>query len=314
MVLQKGPSTCVFGTSLPGDVISVSFNSSPRGTNASDASGAFRVCFSTAADATTSSSLLVTSSGGGGVQLNDVAVGSVFFLLGEGNAMLSAAGAFDAANLTASADALGATLRVAQLGCAFKSCGAPLPWARASGAVVGGGGAWGAFSALGFTFARALLAYTAASPLPVGVVVAAAGGSPLQAWAGPATLAACAPAPAFPRFAASDLFRALVAPLAGVASAGVLVALGESNANMAVSDANTAWVSCALPAFAAELRATLPAAGAFLGVVALPNLAAQFWTDAVPLMRVAQGALAGPTTAVVSAGDTGDLTSPFTWQ
>ena len=317
MVLQRGASTAVFGTSSAGDVVSVSLNGGAKASGTADASGRWTVRVAVPGAASSlANTVAVTSTAGGAATLTDVAFGDVFVVLGEGNALMTAASVLDAATLIAQADALAPTLRLFQSGCAFRGCPPPLAWTRSSAAVVGAGN-WSTFSALGFGFAAALAGYVpaAAAGVPVGIVVAGAGGSPLEAWAGPATLAACPSPPAAPHFAPGDLFAALVAPAAQLSLAGVLLWQGETNANLAVSDANTEWWTCALPAFAAELRAStgLGAAG-FLGVVQLPPLGAQFWTDAVPLMRAAQQALAGPATAVVMSGDLPDLLSPFTWR
>jgi len=317
MVLQRGAATAVFGTSAPGDVVSVSLNGGAKTSGTADVKGRWTVVVAPGAAGSVSNTVAVTSTGGGAATLSDVAFGDVFVVLGEGNALMGASAAFDAAALVAQADALAPTLRLFQAGCAFASCPPALPWTRSSAAVVGAGN-WTTFSALGFSFAAALAGLVpAASAVPVGVVVAGAGGSPLEAWAGPATLAACPNPPPAPRFATGALFDALVRPAAQLSLAGVLLWQGETNANLAVSDANTAWWACAMPAFAAELRSStgLGASG-FLGVVQLPPVGAQFWTDAVPMMRASQQALASasPPTAVVMSGDLGDLLSPFTWQ
>ena len=222
----------------------------------------------------------------------------------------------DASELIAQADTLAPTLRLFQLGCSFKSCPPSLSWSRSSSLIVGDNN-WTTFSALGFSFAAALAGYMPpALSAPIGIIVAGAGGSPLEAWVGPATLAACPNPPAAPRFAPSDLFLSLLTPLFPLSVSGALLWQGESNANMAVTDANTAWWSCALPAFVQELRSSVTSLGTsgFLGLVQLPPLGSQYWTDAVPLMRLTQQSLAGPSTAVVMSSDLPDLLSPFTWQ
>ena len=316
MVLQRGASTAVFGTAAPGDTVSVSLNGGANVSATADAGGNWIVRVAPGAAGSASNTLTAFSAAAGAsLALTDVAFGDVFALLGEGNALMTVASVTDAAALIAQADALGPTVRLFQAGCAFASCPPALAWTRSSAAVVGAGN-WTTFSALGFSFAAALAALApAAAAAPIGIVVAGAGGSPLEAWAGPATLAACPNPPTAPRFAPGDLFGALVAPAAQLSLAGTLLWQGESNANMAVSDKNTAWWTCALPAFVAELRsATALGAAGFLGVVQLPPLGAQYWTDAVPMMRGVQQGLAGPRTAVVMSGDLADLTSPFTWQ
>ena len=318
MVLQRGAATAVFGTSAPGDVVSVSLNGGAKTSGTADAGGRWLVRVAPgSAGSVANNTVAVTSTAGGAATLSDVAFGDVFAVLGEGNALMTVASVLDAEALVAQADALAPTLRLFQAGCAFKSCPPALPWTRSSAAVVGAGN-WSTFSALGFSFAAALAGLVpAGSAVPVGILVAGAGGSPLEAWAGPATLAACPSPPPAPHFAPGALFDALVAPAAQLSLAGVLLWQGETNANMAVSDANTAWWTCALPAFAAELRsATGLGAAGFLGLVQLPPMGAQYWTDAVPMMRAAQQALASssPPTAVVMSGDLGDLLSPFTWQ
>jgi len=315
MVLQRGTSVAIFGKSSPNDIVSISINGGTNYTGTTNSAGDWTVKVSPGASGSISNTLSVSSTSGGSASFTDVAFGDVFLVIGEGNVLMTVSSVEDAKDLIAKSDALAPTLRLAQLGCSFKSCPPTLAWTRSSSAVVGEGN-WSTYSAVGFSFAAALTSYMPpASTAPIGLIVAAAGGSPLEAWAGPETLAACPNSPAAPRFATGDLFSALLSPLAQLSVSGALLWQGESNANMAVTDANTAWWSCALPAFVKELRSvtTLGSSG-FLGLVQLPPLGAQYWTDAVPLMRLTQQSLADSTTAVIMSSDLPDLLSPFTWQ
>ena len=315
MVLQRGESIAVFGTSVTSDVVSVSLNGGANITGTTDSSGNWIVKVSPGSVGSVSNTMTISSTSGGSASFTDVAFGDVFLVLGEGNALMTVSSVEDATELIAQSDTLAPTLRLAQLGCSFKSCPPTLSWTRSSSSVVGAGN-WSTFSALGFSFAAALTGFMPpASAAPIGIIVAGAGGSPLEAWAGPSTLSACPNPPAAPRFAPGDLFSSLLTPLSKLSVAGALLWQGESNANMAVTDANTAWWTCALPAFVKELRSvTALGTSGFLGLVQLPPLGAQYWTDAVPLMRLTQQSLADATTAVVMSADFPDLLSPYTWQ
>jgi hypothetical protein len=195
---------------------------------------------------------------------------------------------------------------------------AGLPWTPSSSAVVGAG-TWTTYSAVGYLLAKALIDSTGgpsgASVVPVGIIVAAAGGSPLQAWAGPSTFSACPAAPPSTHYGNQTLFTSVLAPMGQgpLSVSGFVWWGGETNTAMAQPDTTTAWYACALPAFLAEVRATLAQPSLFVGLVQLPPVAAQFWTDAVPLFRETQRVQASATTAVVSAIDTGDILSPFTY-
>jgi len=345
-VLQHGGPLPIFGTSTAGDVVSVTLNGGKfSGTTGTD--GVFRVMIPSQPASSVATTLTISSTGSPTpVVLSDILLGDVFIVAGEGNVLMTVSSIFNASTVVAGADAYAPMLRLFQAAApapdAAPSAAAPsssrlghshgshkkaalkgiapggttaaLPWSPSSSALVGAGN-WTTFSAVGYLLGKHILDSLATSAVPVGILVVAAGGSPLQAWAGPQTWAACPNAPLAPRFSNSSLFNALIAPLVAgpLAVAGVVLWQGETNSAMAVPDRTDVWFACALPAFVAEIRSALASPSLFVGIVQLPPVAAQFWTDAVPNMREVQRQMNAGNTAVVAAVDTGDILAEFTY-
>jgi len=88
MVLQRGNSTAIFGTSSPSDVINVSLNGgSSNFSGITDSNGHWIIHVSTGNVGSISNKVTVSSTSGSSVTLTDVAFGDVFVVLGEGNAV-----------------------------------------------------------------------------------------------------------------------------------------------------------------------------------------------------------------------------------
>jgi hypothetical protein len=350
-VIQADAPAPVFGTSSAGDVVTVTLNGN-KYTGAADANGAWTVVLPSTPASTSAVTLSITSAQGASATLTDVLFGDVYVIAGEGNVLMTASSIWNASSVIASADAY-ASIRLFQAAAPApdvkKRAQAPtrirhgnhyhdasprhlaqntpsssshlptatgsagLPWTPSSSAVVGAGN-WTTFSAVSYLFGKYLVD-ALSSTRPVGLIVAAAGGSPFQAWVGPQTAASCPGAPAAPHYSNSSLFTALLAPMAQgpLSLSGVLLWQGETNTAMAVPDSTEPWYACALPSFLGELRGALKNPSLFVGVVQLPPVAAQFWTDAVPLFRTIQASVNTPPTAVVSAIDTGDQDADFTY-
>jgi sialate O-acetylesterase len=185
------------------------------------------------------------------------------------------------------------------------------PWTPVNSTTIGSTSvAFGVFSAACWLTGRDLFNGLGRAT-PLGLVASSVSGTPIQAWAPAAALAACAQPPNDPyKTQASALWNGMVAPW----SVGPFSFLGaiwwQGEANAAVNQ--TAYYACQLPALISSWRDHLP--GLWFGVVqlqAFSKYAAHNDTYDVPWLRDAQAAaLALPNVSLATAIDLGDPTQP----
>lgn len=146
-------------------------------------------------------------------------------------------------------------------------------------------------SAVAYYFAAALQEKL---NVPVGVVVRAVGGSPIQAWMSLESLQSVPPyagaMPAVHRLGASALYNGMIAPLGPMTLRGVIWYQGESN-----TDATATHYALLLEALIHDWRRTFRTAELPFGVVQLPGMrepAAEPGVSTVALVREAQADVA----------------------
>jgi sialate O-acetylesterase len=298
----------------------------------------------------------VSVAGAGTVQLSDILMGEVWLASGQSNMAFATQQAFNSSAECAAAAAwpLLRVMTVAQLTsnvslADFGPGGVRQPWAVASPASICGGGDFDYFTAVGFFFARALLA--ARPGVPVGVIASTVPGTSIELWSSAEAMAECnategagerarvllpprergrASLPGWEGAAAaalgadSDLYNAMISPLLGVPIAGAIYWQGESNVGMAS-------YACRFPALITDWRRKWAAAAAPSFQPAFPFLFVQlspYYVNTpacldggngvadpgdLPAMRVTQVAstAALPNMGMASAVDIGDAASPF---
>ena len=182
MVVEADAPNALWGTDAPGALVSVSaFGATFNAT--ADASGAFSLTLPAQPVSLSPQTIEVRSSapGSAAVTLTDVLVGHTFVCSGQSNAEIAVGQTFQWRAETASADALGATLRLFQVAMLPEYCStaapqtnltANLPWARASSLVVPG------MSAMCYYFGAELVAKHPG--VPIGLLASSWGGTAIQ--------------------------------------------------------------------------------------------------------------------------------------
>ncbi len=262
----------------------------------------------------------LTLRGASEVRVSDVWFGEVWLCAGESNMEMplaprseAYAGVDDAAAVIAAADE--PSLRIFDVDDSFS----PAPRERCQGRwSVSSAAAAPAFPATAYFFGRELQREL---HVPVGIVVAAVGGSRIEAWVGASGLRA------FPGFAPylermdkavrepkspesqmafsqdwpSALCNGMIAPLVGSRFAGAVWYQGESNRGQAQQYREL------LPALITDWRARLGAPALPFLIVQLAPFRARTQPEGLPLVREAQaGALTLPATSLVVTLDLGE--------
>jgi len=251
-VLQRGKPIPVWGKASPGERVQVSFHGETAAATA-DGTGRWRVELGPLAASSESAQMAVA--GQNTVTVQDVLVGEVWLCAGQSNMFFTVRAA---QNFTREkADAHYATIRefapngvaektkTGEFDVLIRNNVASQPhdtmdgsWEACSPATVG------RFTAVGYFFAREL--QRRLGPVPIGIVKATLGGSPIEAWLSAEALASD---PAFAvvaqrwekirqkrlgvneiREQPSGLYNGLIYPIEPYALAGVLWYQGESNA------------------------------------------------------------------------------------
>ena len=209
MVLQRGMPVPLWGTGDSGEEITVTLQSQSRSVVVGG-NGKWKVRLDPLA---AGGPFTLAIRGKNGLVIGDVLVGEVWLCGGQSN--MDYPMGFFANN----AD----TARVADIpGLRFLNLREGRPWAACTPVRAEG------FSAAGFYFGRELHRRLG---VPVGIIESAVGGSPLEAWMDPASVAAD-PSLAGDT-AAGALFRSCISPLVPFAMRGTAFYQGESNVGMA---------------------------------------------------------------------------------
>lgn len=240
MVIQCDVATPVWGHADPGEKVVVAFASQEKETTA-DASGKWRVKLDPLAPGTRS---VLTIQAKNRLMIRDVLVGEVWLAAGQSNMQLQVNEAAQAKETAAAADWPQIRMfTVARRAADSAAMDCEGEWIVCSPQSVG------KFSAVGFYFAREL---HAARSVPVGVINASWGATPIEAWTSPSAMEGR------PEFAAiysswsdpdrrpqegdakplrmsknypGNLFNGMIAPLIPYALRGAIWYQGENNAN-----------------------------------------------------------------------------------
>lgn len=229
-VLQAGHAVPVWGSAGAGEKVSVLFAGENLSTTA-DSSGKWRVDLSPM-DPSSEPRVLTVESGGETRSFSDIVVGEVWLCAGQSNMELRLWGAPSVdrhAGRETDGYFDGMTVdepEVRALSVGKDWSAEPLPALRKAAA-------WRRFepgncrdlSAVAFHYALAL---RRSLKVPVGVIVTAWGGTPIQSWT-PGLGCACPPRDARPHRQSGVLWNAMVAPLAPYAVRGVIWYQGEDN-------------------------------------------------------------------------------------
>lgn len=176
-VLQQGVEIPIWGTAADGEKVIVKFQGQEISTVAEDGRWLVKLKPLKPGGPAT-----MTISGENTIEVKDLLVGEVWLCSGQSNMHFVLAGVPDAKDVIAASDDAG--LRLFTVPYEFNV--APLRDVNAGWEVCGPASA-GRFSAVAYFFGRDL---RRALKVPVGLIHASVGGSPAQAWASPATLAA----------------------------------------------------------------------------------------------------------------------------
>lgn len=179
MVLQQGRANRIWGWCEPGREVRVTLAGAETKTTAG-ADGRWQAEFAPPA---AGGPYALTIDGAERVEWRDVLVGEVWLCGGQSNMAFALSGARDGAAEVQAADF--PTIRFFRVGQQVSYSSSPVPpgsWQVCSPAGAGGGGG---ISAVGYYFARRLQAEL---HVPVGLVQAAVGGSPIESWMGAETL------------------------------------------------------------------------------------------------------------------------------
>jgi sialate O-acetylesterase len=293
MVLQRELPVAVWGQAAPGETVTVEFAGQTVSAPAS-ADGRWSLRLAPLAASAAPRPLRIRSSTT--LEIRDVLVGEVWLCSGQSNMARRLGPASGQKPILGAEAAIAAAdhpwLRVFTVGRAPQP---PGRWVAATPAAAID------FSAVATFFALDLHAHQG---VPVGLVVSAAGGSPIEAWIGRAALASARESTPSLRASkranhpgASALFDGMIAPLAPYTARGVLWYQGESNRDE--------------PAlYAPLLSALIQDWRALWGQPRLPFLVVQLppHRDIPPELREAQRQVhrATPDTALVVITDAGD--------
>jgi sialate O-acetylesterase len=185
MVLQEGAKLPIWGTSDPGDKITVTFGSA-SGSAVAAADGTWRVDLPPAAESATPQ--VLTAAGKTTVTIQDVLVGDVWFASGQSNMDFGINNDAKGPETVAAANEPQIRLFMVtkQLSLQPKSTIAkPIPgkiegaWQVCSPATLGGNWGWNGFSALAYYFGRDIQHHL---NRPIGLVQAAWGGTQVAGW------------------------------------------------------------------------------------------------------------------------------------
>lgn len=239
-ILQRGMPVPIWGEAGPGASVVVAFGGQTRRTTA-DAKGAWRVNLSPMAASSKPQALVVTS-GGARAEAQNILVGDVWLCAGQSNMQAWVAGSDAERYLQSAADP---ALRVflvdvtsTNMPAARFRQGPPpemvnvqrdkmnqygLKWTPATQEAA----RW--FSAVTYAFGRQIHRKTG---VPTGLITAALGGTPAQAWTSrDALLAVPALRPLADQPRSAGLYNGSIAPLAPFAVKGVVWYQGESDAD-----------------------------------------------------------------------------------
>ena len=336
MVVEADVPNKLWGVDVAGSSIAVSaFGASYNAT--ADSSGAWSVMIAAQGKSTTPVTITVYSSSGGSLSLTDVLVGYTVVCSGQSNMQLTVGATYDYVTETADADTLGTTLRIFQVAMLDSYSGvttpqlnltASIPWTRASAASIV------PMSALCYYFGAALVKKH--PDTPIGLLASSWGGTAIQPWMSPPSLASCGalnPAPTHEELAASPdpslamlgrlllhsrarsglaafptngscLYNAMIYPLMQNPKRMLAWYQGESNVGDPVG------YQCLMPAMIRDWREKWAAVGSspstpffFVQLSAWPTQDSPY----IPIFRVAvENALALPNVGMVVSADLSD--------
>ena len=319
MVLQHGAQShpMIWGFDVVGSMVSVRLNNQTLPSNATDATGLWRVRIPNK-PAGGPYVIDVSSTSGGHATLVDVYFGSVFVCGGQSNMQFSLHGAFNATAEIADAGNH-PLIRVFTVGQGSgMNIPNPLqdfvnveqPWSVSSPTSIGNGD-FTYFSAICYLFARNLQA--SQPSMPMGMISANWGGTCLSSWT-PSDGEAVASCGMTGTSGHANLYNALINPLVvgPMALEGFLFSQGECDADCN----NTAFYTCAFAKFINDWRGKFRVPEAFFSFQVLPayiNDSGRFSPFSLPYERVAQlqGLLAGPHVYATNTIDLGDALGPY---
>ncbi|MCE5278514.1 MAG: sialate O-acetylesterase [Planctomycetaceae bacterium] len=251
MVLQRDLPVRVWGRAAPGETVSVAFAGQSRSAAASS-DGRWSVTLDAMPACRQGRDLAVTSAAGRRV-VRDVLVGEVWIAAGQSNVVMPLKGLGGSEAVLAAADAM-----------AIRACYVNVDFAAGPRDDLANPDYWdvctrdriGDYSGVGMFYAARLAAEL---DVPVGIVIAAMGGSRIEGWTPREALAAAEPGKTFlindrdradipppqrtffgidgDQHLPSRLYNAMIAPLTPMALRGVLWYQGESNAHAPATDA-----------------------------------------------------------------------------
>ncbi len=217
-VLQRDRPVPVWGVAAPGESITVTFGDHTAVATA-DAAGAWRVDLPALQAEATPRDLIIA--GRTTRTVHDVIVGDVWLVSGQSNMAWKLADDADAAlELPGSARHVIRQLKVERTISADPATTVAAAWTPA------GPDTAGSFSAVAWHFAAAV---HQATGVPIGIVNATWGNTPIEAWLPAAAGPRATPDATEPYQAPSVLFNGMIHPLAPAALRGILWYQGESN-------------------------------------------------------------------------------------
>jgi len=214
MVLQRDIPVPIWGTSQPGDTVTVAFAAQTKTAKAAK-DGTWRITLDPLKTSAKPQTLAVQSKmGNGKLEIADVLVGEVWLCSGQSNMAMSVGRAVNGQTEVAAAKL--PLIRQIKVGRAGRG-GKKGPTAAAKDVK----GAWavcspktaGGFSAAAFFFGREIHKEL---KVPVGLINSSVGGTPIEQWTGPDK--------------AGGLYQTMIAPLVPYAIRGAIWYQGEANA------------------------------------------------------------------------------------
>jgi hypothetical protein len=322
VVLQSGAQGArVYGGALPSATVQLTLDGAPAGAAVADATGYWEAVLPAQAPSWHPFALVASDAAGGGVAAAArVRFGFTLLCAGQSNMELNN---MQLANGTAEVEAAGAYSGKISLVSLQGFGRTSPPWNTSYFNAVspGTGGTLAGYSGLCWLTGKAMFE-ALGGVAPVGLLMGAVGGTPIEAWLPPGVLGATCPADAPACGGAADtvLFESLIRPLAPFTLGALLWDQGERDVRCFSPATNrTAAYPCMEKALVGTWRSTFKSASAAFAAVQLPGYLGDCsehggdYYNCVPgvfNMRLAQGeGLAGVGNA--SAVPSYDLSCPF---
>lgn len=322
VVLQSGGEGArVFGTSSPSATIQLTLNDAPAGTAVANATGYWETTLPAQPPSWKVFTLKASdASGGGAPAVATLKFGFVLLVSGQSNAELTNA---QLANGTAEVDAAGAYTGKISLASMQDFRGTTPPWvvSQFNPVTPGRNGTINGFSGLCWLTGKAMFE-ALGGVAPVGLIVGAVGGTPIEAWVPPGVMGGVCPVDSPPCGGAADnaLFEHFIQPLAPFTIGAILWDQGERDVRCFSPATNrTANYPCMEKALVSTWRSIFKSPTAPFAAVQLPGYLGDCsehggdYYNCVPgvfNMRLAQGeGLVGSANA--TAIPTYDLSCPF---